>query len=172
MLSYWLYILLGNDRTGKTTFQKRLIFQLCGVEYQRLGRNRVFEITHPRAPKKLTQLFIMSRSYQENKNEYESLDKYFSDYFQDADICILSSHLNLDDVREMMDQAHRIKYNVGGIFWSNSDNDTSEAIARFNWDERFWMNNPSTEDEEQWNRQIDSLAKEFSELLILRAYSQ
>ena len=41
MLSYWAYILIGDNDTGKTGFQKYLVSELCGRRYKRLRRNLV-----------------------------------------------------------------------------------------------------------------------------------
>ena len=66
MLSKWIYVLIGNNNTGKTTFQKRLIYHLCGVTYTRLDRNTIHEINRPNSPKKLKKLSTINRSYQES----------------------------------------------------------------------------------------------------------
>jgi hypothetical protein len=41
MISNWAYILIGDNDTGKTTFQKHLLEILCGQSYDRLPRNIV-----------------------------------------------------------------------------------------------------------------------------------
>ena len=73
----------------------------------------------------------------------------------------------------MIEFGHRKKYNVGGIFLSNQDdtNDNQE-IAMLNWDERFYFENPINHEEEGWRRQIDDLAREFSDMVVARAYLQ
>ncbi|WP_285655477.1 hypothetical protein [Allomuricauda sp. NBRC 101325] len=42
-----LFILIGDDRTGKTTLQKLLIEKLCSHSYGRLPVNIEFNIIHP-----------------------------------------------------------------------------------------------------------------------------
>lgn len=175
MLSKWIYVLIGDDQTGKTIFQKRLIYYLCGLEYERLDRNFVFNVTHPRAPKKLRTLFTINRSYQETVEDYGNVEGYFVNHFKDANICILSSHSHppcIDNVKEMIEHGHRRKYNVGGIFWSNCNNPDTAEISLLNWDERFWIDNPVTEERERWPRQIDELARQFADMLVVRAYLQ
>ena len=75
MISSWAYILIGNNGTGKTTFQKEIIQYLCGVEeIQRLQINKVFPIRHPDAPEDFKSLFAMNRSFQEKKKGMVILD--------------------------------------------------------------------------------------------------
>ncbi len=172
MLSKWIYLLIGRDNTGKTTFQKRLIYHLTGLEYKRLDRNVSFDIVHKYAPKKLMTLFIMSRSFQENKNEYRTVAHYFNNYFEEEDICILSSHTDISEIKEMISEGKKRKYNVGGVFFSNDNSKEIEEIAQLDWDERFYLENPWTENEEKWRKQIDNLAWEFAEMLIRRSTLQ
>jgi hypothetical protein len=120
------------------------------------------------SPKKLNTLFIISKSYQE-KGGYESVEKYFSEHFKESDICILSSHINRNDIKQMIEHGHKRKYNIGAIFWSNSDNQEAGKISTLNWEERFFLSNPFTTDEETWRMQVDDLAREFAELILRRA---
>lgn len=175
MLSRWIYILIGNNNTGKTSFQRRLVDYLTGLKYQRLASNSIFEITHAYAPKKLGNIFVMSRSFQEKRDEYESVEDYFERFFHEEDICILSSHAaasDVDDIEKMIAEGKKRKYNVGGVFFSNADSSVSSGIALFHWDERFHLDNPPAEDEEVWKSQLDRLAWEFAEMLIRRAAHQ
>lgn len=175
MLSRWIYVLVGNNDTGKTSFQKRLIYHLTGYTYARLDRNVTFEITHEYAPKKLNNIFFMSRSFQETKGEYETIRKYFESYFKEEDICILSSHSDNSCFQELLDvlkEGRKRKYNVGGVFWSNANTDQTSEISCFDWDERFHLENPKVENEAKWKEQIDGLAWEFAEMLIRRAMVQ
>ena len=71
MLKKNCYILIGDDLTGKTTFQKDLIFHLCGIEKIRLDTNLINIINHPESPRKLKTLFTMNRSIQEKMGEYK-----------------------------------------------------------------------------------------------------
>ena len=47
-----LFILIGDDRTGKTTLQKLLIEKICGQTYERLPTNLRFDISHPEIKRK------------------------------------------------------------------------------------------------------------------------
>ena len=47
IVSKWIYILIGNDNTGKTTFQKSIVQIMCNQEYDRLHCNKKFPITPP-----------------------------------------------------------------------------------------------------------------------------
>src|ERR1700689_3078226 len=51
MFSYWAYILVGANDTGKTPFQRSVVRHLCYVRYDRLPITVVNEVNHPRAPK-------------------------------------------------------------------------------------------------------------------------
>jgi len=41
-----LFVLIGDDRTGKTTFQKMLIEKICKENYERLPVNTKLDIKH------------------------------------------------------------------------------------------------------------------------------
>jgi cobalamin biosynthesis Mg chelatase CobN len=177
MISRWAYILVGNDKTGKTTFQKRLISILCDKNKdKRLKCNQPFDITHPRMPRGVKNLSVMNRSYQEKK-DYKSIDDFFQKGFQEADICILSSHAhkpNANDVQEMINNLRHRAYNVAAVFFSNTYKDVAEEIRLLDWDERLTMENPplKSTDEEAIDDQLLKAAHEFAYLLIARAPQQ
>ena len=81
MFSSWAYILIGNNDTGKTSFQRNLVSHLCGKAYTRLPTNTVKYITHPRAPQGFTKIFTCNRSFQEKLSEYKSIHFYFKHFF-------------------------------------------------------------------------------------------
>jgi len=175
MFSHWAYILVGNNDTGKTSFQRNLVSHLCGQHYTRLPRNIVSDITHQRAPKSLATIFTCNRSFQEKLSEYKSIDYYFKHFFRDADVCVLSSHTHGDSTQEVAQMIQSLKhrcYNVGGVFWSNAFDDEAQEIALLAWNEVFWVDNPILPDAAQISAQLDRIAKHFSELLIARANVQ
>jgi hypothetical protein len=172
MFSYWAYILIGRNETGKTTFQRQLIHHLCGVRYDRLPINVVNSITHPRCPRGLQTIFTSNRSYQEKLSKYKSVSRYFERFFNEADLCILSSHARKSDLSEMIHQLRRYFYNVAGVFWSNADDDQARNIALLPWDEVLRINNPTLENRQAIEKQLDRLAMEFSEFIIARAQVQ
>ena len=174
MFSSWAFILVGDNNTGKTSFQRFLVDALCGLQYDRLPRNIVKEINHPRAPKKLKTLFTTNRSYQEKMDEYQSVENYFNSFFQDADICILSSHSHLSSIlhiQQMMSELAARAYNVAGVFWSNDFGVDAKQISALPWQERLWIENPHLEDDGKISEQIKKQAYEFSEILVSRAYA-
>ncbi len=66
MLSRWLYLLIGDDRTGKTTFQKELIRLLCDKDYtQKVKSDTIYVINHPTVIRGLSTIYIAGRSFQE-----------------------------------------------------------------------------------------------------------
>jgi len=172
MTSHWAYILIGNNNTGKTSFQKHLLAELCGKQYDRLPSNAANPVTHPRAPRNFATLFTSNRSYQEKLAEYRSVDNYFANFFQDADVCILSSHTSGDSrkhVDEMIRHLWRRCYNVAGVFWSNAFDNNAEEIALLPWQERLWIHNPPLEDKDNIPDRLSDLAHDFAELLLERS---
>lgn len=175
MFSSWAYILVGDNNTGKTSFQRFLVEALCDERYDRLPRNIVKNINHPRAPKKLKTLFTINRSYQEKMDEYGSVENYFASFFQDADICILSSHSHppsIQHTQEMMAELASRGYNVAGVFWSNNFGADAKQISTLPWQERLWIENPHLDEAEAIATQIKKQAYEFAEILVARAYAQ
>ena len=175
MFSHWAYILIGNNNTGKTSFQRNLVSHLTGQYYARLPRNIVKDIKHPRVPRGLKTIFTCNRSFQEKRSEYKSVDYYFKHFFKDADACILSSHTGNDatrEIAEMIQMLRRRCYNVAGVFWSNAFTDAAQEIALLPWNELLWIENPLVSGADQITSQLDRIAKHFSELLIARANVQ
>lgn len=174
MFSHWVYILIGNDNTGKTSFQRYLLWHLCGQRYTRLQRNIVQSISHPRAPKGLSTIFTCNRSFQEKRSEYKSVENYFRHFFQEEDIGILSSHTHesKNEVAQMIRELRRRCYNVAGVFWSNAFDDDAREIALLTWDEVLWVENPQLTDKQEIKAQLDQIAEHFSEFLIARASIQ
>lgn len=168
MLRKKCYILIGDDRTGKTSFQKYVIWYLCGTDkFTKLNTNLIHQINHPESPRKLNTLFTINRSVQEKMDEYKTVKNYFECYFRDADICILSSHSHdnsIQQVIEMIDELRARYYNVDGVFFSNSLNPLTSEISKLNWDERIFIENPNSP--ENWENQIDNQARLFSEMVI------
>ncbi len=175
MYSHWAYILIGNNNTGKTSFQRHIVEALCGVRYTRLPRNVVNIVTHPRAPKGFNTIFTCNRSFQEKLGEYKTVPNYFNHFFQDADICFLSSHTNGNSIQEvsaMLSELKRRCYNVGGIFWSNGFDTNAEQIAQLSWTEVFWIDNPVLTDAHDIKAQLERTTKHFAEMLVARANVQ
>jgi hypothetical protein len=175
MFSHWAYILIGNNNTGKTSFQRNLVAYLCGLEYERLPRNVVYDVVHPRAPKGFSTMFTCNRSYQEKMDEYKSVENYFREFFKEADICMLSSHTDnnaIQHVEEMIRQLKRRCYNVAGIFWSNDYGKEAQDIALLPWNEVLWIDNPFLNGADAVDEQLDRISRHFSEMLIARAYAQ
>lgn len=179
MMSKWVYLLIGDDKTGKTTFQKCLINHLCGKNYARLDINRLYDITHSNAPKHYKKAFFMNRSYQEKFQEgiYSSLDDFFNNHFKDADVCFLSSHLNQNDIVDIIKKSHERFYNVGGVFFSNSIQSSiyiNQQISKLSiWDERFTVQNPLFEgDFINIFNQLNNEAKSFIDIIVHRSQFQ
>ena len=122
--------------------------------------------------RKYQTIFFGNRSYQEKKEEYGSVDDYFHDHFQSADIAFISSHLIVADIERMIINGKRLFYNLNGIFWSNSieNNQVANAqISSLDWNERFVIANPTSEDDWIIQRQLDQIANNITSLIINRA---
>lgn len=172
MTSKWAYILIGDDKTGKTTFQKYLILHLCGIEkFDRLNTNLVHQINHRSSPRKLKTLFTINRSIQEKMSDtYETIDNYFLNFFKDSDISILSSHSHqhcINDIRLMIEHLNKRYYNVCAVFFTNNLNTDTEEIAKLNWNEKLVINNPINN--EYWENQIKKGSEFLAEAIIKKA---
>lgn len=171
--SRWVFVLIGNDRTGKTGIQKRLVKRLAhnNRDY-RLDCNLVFDVKHPLLNRKIQTIAIGNRSIQEKTPDpYKSVDDYFLTHFKDADISLVSTHLSLQDSMSILTNGHRKFYNVCAVFFSNSiqiDRHQNAAIAELNWDDRWLVENPLTEDEELQSTMLDAAADSFVQMLIER----
>jgi hypothetical protein len=173
-----LFVLLGNNDTGKTTLQKLLISKICtGWVYDTLRCNKFFDIVHPEIKRKYKTIFFSNRSPQEKEElyeDYKDIDTYFQKCFKDSDIAFISSHIDSnskEDILSIMKNARQRFYNVIGVFFSNSiENDKldNEEIAQYAWDEKLIIENPlikEEEDAEKWKEniknQIEKIAENF-----------
>lgn len=184
MISKWIYILIGDNNTGKTIFQKELLKILCDENRDsRLYSGKEYKINHPYALKNSIKLFLGNRSYQEKKNsDIATVEDYFEGIFIPSDICILSSHLNKNDIQDIIKLGKEQFYNIGGVFFTNSikkQPDKNKEITRLDWDEKFIINNKLVNEninnqqfEIKVNNQIRILSREFSQMLINRMITQ
>jgi hypothetical protein len=169
--SNFLFVLIGNGGTGKTALQKLLIHKICGIGYDTLPVNRLLNISHPEIKRKYQNISFSNRSLQEKMGTYESIEKYFSDFFEDADIAFIASHLVVPDVIEIIRNGRQRFFNLYGIFWSNSiavNPIENAAIAALDWNERLVINNPHLDDEGQMNKQLDAIADSIVSLIVNR----
>jgi len=102
-----LFIIIGNGNSGKTTLQKILMEKICGQVYDRLPTNLNFKIIHPEIKRKYRTISFGNRSYQEKVGDYGIVDEYFENHFNPADISIISTHLNIDNISEMIRNGHQ-----------------------------------------------------------------
>ncbi len=166
-----LFIIIGDDKTGKTTLQKLLIDRLCGYGYGRLPVNKQFDINHPEIKRKYQNISFGNRSYQEKIIDYETVDNYFQNHFKPADIAFISSHLVLSDVQQMITNGRNMFYNVNGIFWTNSiaiNGVANAQISALDWNERFVITNTHSDNEEAIQQQLELIADSIVALLINR----
>jgi hypothetical protein len=160
----WAYILIGNDRTGKTTFQKEILRVVNFAEYKKLNCNLVFPVNVRIGKNNTKKIFFMNRSYQEKITEYQTVQNYFSSFFKEADACILSSHLDQIEIEQMINELKKRFYNICGVFFENSifsNKSINEGVALLDWDEKYIIENPIV-DNENWEYTIKNSAIEFS----------
>lgn len=167
-----LFVLIGNDKTGKTTFQKRLIEKLHGITYTKLECNNAYSVKPDLLDDKELRISYANRSYQEKANDYGgTVDNYFADnHFNPTDIAVISSHLNRQDVEDILRNGKERFYNVIGVFFTNSiaiNPGLNAQISALNWDERLVVENPHASGS-VIDKQIDENADSFADLLIKR----
>lgn len=168
--SKMIFVLIGDDKTGKTTLQKLLIEKISNHFYDRLPVNLVFPITHPEIKRKYRNISFANRSYQEKSDEYGTVEEYFANHFRDADIAFVSSHLNEHQLSLIIDHSHARFFNVFGVFFSNSihfNQVTNSRISLLNWDERLFIENPLT-NSELILQQLDAIAESIVDFIINR----
>lgn len=157
-----LFILIGDDKTGKTILQKLLARKIADWPNKKMDTNLVFPILHPEIKRKYRNISFGNRSYQEKIGTYVSIENYFKNYFADADIAFISSHLVVKDAEEMIREGKKRFFNVNGVFFSNSienDPDTNGLIAQLIWDERLHVDNPTVQGDEKVNQQLEKIAE-------------
>lgn len=178
LLSRWLFVLIGQNDSGKTSFQRHLIDYLCDRVYARLPRDAVFEVRHPRAPRNFSTIACANRSYQEKRTENGSVENYILRVVPEADVTVVASHagpVDIPDVEQMLRFGRRRGYNVAAVFFENALSSTTAAIAELDWQERLLMRNPPVRDgdgqEEKIQEQLRLVAVQFGDLLIARTTS-
>lgn len=168
--SKMIFVLVGDDRTGKTTLQKLLIEKISNHFYDRLPVNLVFPITHPEIKRKYRNISFANRSYQEKRDEYGTVEEYFANHFKDADIAFVSSHLNEHQINLIIEHSHAHFFNVFGVFFSNSIHSNQAANSRIsllNWDERLLIENPLV-NSERIISQLNLIAESVVDFIISR----
>lgn len=170
----WAYVLIGDNNTGKTTFQKEIIKCINFIEYQKLAkklpRNIIIPVIIRIGNNNTKEIFFMNRSYQENVNEYKTIQNFFKSKFKEADACILSSHLDIKEIKQMIIELKKRFYNVCGVFFENSiakNKSVNENIALLEWDERYLIENKVVECEE-WKLNLENKAIEFSNHILCK----
>lgn len=178
LLSRQVFVLIGNNNTGKTSFQRHLLAYLCDQPYQKLPTGRTWDVVHQDAPRRFEKIFLANRSFQEKRSEWGPIDDYVNGALdQDADVTILSSHADkgsLQDIQRMFELPIARGYNVSVIFFSNAFGTAEQDIsASHHWNERLVINNPPVKTQETQQEKIQNQlwrrAIEFSNLLMRRA---
>lgn len=176
MYKHWAYILVGDNNSGKTSFQKNLIYYLCKLDKsRRLNTNEFYDVRDRKMPASIRHAFFMNRSIQEKMSTYKTVENFFSKYFQAKEICFLSSHAHghsINDIEKMISLLKYDCYNVAGVFFSNAWTQDAQEISRnLPWNEVIWLDNPKTTDQTVIDQQIKRLAKDFRRNLRVRSQS-
>jgi hypothetical protein len=176
--SKWMFILIGNDRTGKTTIQKALVELLNGTHHERLASNQTYDVTHRYFLRKCRKFFVAGRSYQELRgkpNEYESVEQYFDRKFGDAyhkcNFGFMASHLDAVVIGEMIREVHRRFWNACAVFLTNSISAKPQQnadISELTWDERWVAENAQSDESETQDRRLRRIAETMVQMLIER----
>ncbi|HNU61731.1 MAG TPA: hypothetical protein PKL04_05995 [Methanofastidiosum sp.] len=163
----WAYILIGDNNTGKTLFQKEIIYLLTSYQYERLECNIDFIVSINSLRSKT--LFVMSRSFQEKHSEYITVSNYFENYFKPCDICILSSHLIRTDIESFIIECKKRYYNICGVFWENSiskNESDNSLISSLDWNKRIIIENNITENRDTYISNIKKSSVEFCNYIL------
>lgn len=174
-----LFVLIGDDKTGKTTFQKLIIEKVHGISYESLPCNKAYDVKNPAISESYSKISYSNRSYQEKvgtaTGEYKSIDDYFERHFNPTDIAILSSHLTVADVEAIIEHGKKRFYNVIGVFFTNSimqNHGLNSQISALNWDERLVVDNPHASTKDLIEKQLAENADSFIQLLEARSQPQ
>ena len=159
----WAYILIGDSRTGKTRFQKELIQHIGGDWYTKLDCNQFFDIDTRIGTRNAKKISFMNRSFQEKE---QTIQEFFDLHFAKADIAILASHLIQADITDMIHELKSRYYNVCGVFFDNSiaanGSLNSTISSQLDWDERYYVENPKTDNGELSDYILRRSALEFA----------
>ena len=170
-MTKWAYILIGDNNTGKTIFQKEIIENITNSAYERLDCNQFFEISIIIGNGNAQNISFMNRSFQEKQSEYRSLADFFNSNFRNADIAILASHLCKQEISEMIFELKKRFFNVGGVFFENSItkscNENSD-IALLDWNQKYLIKNPKTDDEKEFKIMLKKSALEFTNQILFK----
>lgn len=175
LISRWMFVLVGQNDSGKTSFQRHLIDYLCNKVYARLPRDEVFQVCHPRAPRNFATLACANRSYQEKRGENGSIENYILNVVPEADATIVASHAGISDildVKQILRYGRRRGYNMAAVFFENALSDTTKDISELDWQERILLRNPlipeSATSDEKIQKQLNLAAVQFGDMLIAR----
>lgn len=177
MHSYWAFVFIGANNSGKSTVQRNLVNQICSQNYKHLPTNQIYNVTNNQLSKVAQTIFVMGRSIQEQSTYSCVCDFFESRDFKYADICILSSHsgsADMPDVADFIKEARRQIYNVAGVFFGNNTYEDLQNLAELDWDERLWLPNdwiPNAQGKgkSNVNKQLQMISNQFQDFLIRRS---
>lgn len=171
-------ILVGQNNTGKTSFQRHLLNYLCKEDQTRLRTNQSWPVKHQDAPRRFNSIYFANRSYQELRTTLPPVRKYVADALDTgAALTILSSHADASstsDIEAMYEVSIERGYNPSVAFFSNGLNSYCKMYSKsYNWHERLIISNarirPQKNEKELIQGQLKLIAEDFGNLLMRRA---
>ena len=133
--------------------------------------NVSFDIVHSEIKRKYRDISFANRSYQEKIHDYGTVDEYFDNHFKPADISIISSHLNVGHITEMIKNGRQRFFNITGVFFSNSFDANlalNSQISVLDWNERLVIENVILEDKAQIDKQMCAITDNFIQFISKR----
>ncbi|PJZ23960.1 hypothetical protein CH352_00890 [Leptospira hartskeerlii] len=166
----YCYILVGNGDVGKTTFQKYFLEIIAGKSYERLSTGYIHDISLKSSLKNYENIFVLGRSWQEINKRFKNASEIFNrtEAGVKPEIAILSSHIILQDILALINEAKLNLYNCICVVFSNAYEKSEikfKDILELPWTEVFQIENPIVEDE-SWKENLFREAIEFSSYIL------
>lgn len=154
-------VILANNSHGKSHLVNSLLSQGLGAHSP--GKKGRRDLCSPWGRRIDALVFV--RSFQETeKNKHSTIlgaleaeDSGWST----RELVILPSHLNRDDIREMITAAHENGFDavVASVLIGDAERENYNECWAEDWDERWNIPNPSNE--EDWKAQVDALGHDL-----------
>ena len=163
MQSNWVYFLVGGGLSAQNMFQRRLLFHLCGVLYERLPGGRPLEIAGPKPGPNGSRIFVgglgpyspHAAGSPGTLPPGEGVRVFYS--LPDGGGAGLAG---------MIREAKQRSYQACGVFLPDrGGSEPRQGLAALDWDERIWLAGSATGGEDRLDRE----AKKFAEHLQARA---
>lgn len=148
---------LANDRHGKTTMLKALVAHGGDNRSEKLTKGHR-KLVSPQG--RDIDAYVFGRSYQETeKGKHKSVLTALNandPSWRERELIIFPSHADENDVKEMVNAAHRTGFDAvaAAVIVSPKDRAKLARSWRQNWDERWTLPNPRVD---SWEPQVNAL---------------